>query len=352
MKVRKMSNMRALVKYENGFGKMDIREVPIPLPDAGEVLIQVEYCGICGTDLKIADGQFAANPPVIMGHEFSGVITQIGKDVSGWEHGDRVVGEQHTKACGKCRYCLTGRRHLCPDKKSPGYGVDGAFAEFIKLPAALLHRIPPEMNLMEAALIEPMAVAACGILGRMGIKPEEYVVILGCGPIAVLALQMAKAEGASRVVMTGVDADEKKHFPAARCLNADRLINAMKEDPVTAVMEETGGMGADAVIDLSGSPSAIRQGLSMLCRDGKFCALGLPHDDVCVPWQQIALKALHVHFSYSSDFESWERCISMVRNKKVNLQEFTGDVYPLEQWEEAFRLARSGESLKVLIRPH
>ena len=126
-------------------------------------------------------------------------------------------------------------------------------------------------------MVEPMAVAAYGILGRTGIRPEEIVVILGCGPIAILALQMAKAEGASKVFITGLDVDEKKRFHIAKQLGADILINAQKEDPVRMVMNETNGIGADVVIDLSGSFQAIVQGFDMLKKDGKFCALGLPH---------------------------------------------------------------------------
>jgi L-iditol 2-dehydrogenase len=343
--------MKALVKYDHGPGRMEIREVPVPQPGRDEVLIKIAYCGICGTDLKIADGLFATYPPVIIGHEFSGVIEKAGPDVTGWGIGDRVVSEQHTKACGRCRFCLTGRRHLCLEKRSPGYGVDGAFAEYICLPASLLHGIPPEISLAEAALTEPMAVAAYGTLGRTGIRPEEFVVILGCGPVAILTLQMVKAEGASKVVMTGIDADEKSHFEIARKLGADKLINVMKQDPVAVVMEETGHFGADVVVDLAGSPAAILQGMDMLAKDGRLCAIGLPHGDVSVPWQKAVLKALRIIFSYSSDYESWERCLSMMQNRKVVLHDFIQDIYPLDEWEDAFMQARSGNALKVLIQP-
>lgn len=343
--------MKALVKYEYGAGNMEIRDVPVPEPEYGEVLIKIKAVGICGTDLKIYENNFGYNPPVIVGHEFSGEIVKMGDGVNGWHLGDRVVSEQHTKACGACRYCLTGKRHLCPDKQSPGYGVDGAFAEYIKIPASLLHKIPEGVSYEEAALAEPMAVAAHGILDKTGIRPEDYVVILGCGPIAILALQMVKAGGASRVIMTGIDQDEKKRFGLAKSFGADRVINAQHEDPVKEVLDESDGMGADVVIDLSGAPQAILQGFECLRKDGRFCAMGLPHGEVRMPWQKIVLKAANVHFSYSSDYTSWERCLSMIRNGKVRLKRFTEDIYPLEQWKDAFHLAGSGEALKVIIRP-
>ena len=343
-------NMKALVKYDKGIGRMEIRELPVPEPNYGEALIRVEDCGICGTDIKIYNDEFNYYPPVIVGHEFSGIIAKLGEGVKGWNIGDRVVSEQHTKACGVCCYCLTGNRHLCPEKRSPGYGVDGAFTEYIKVPVTLLHSIPEGVSFEEAALIEPMAVAAYGILDKTGIKPEDRVVILGCGPIAILALQMIKTEGASQVIMTGLDIDEKVRFPIAEALGADVLINVQKKDPVKIVMELTNGIGADVVVDLSGAPKAIVQGFDMLKRDGRFCALGLTHHEISIPWMKLAMKAANIHFSFSSNYINWQRCLSMIRNGKVKLEQYTKDIYPLAKWEEAFEKAKSGESLKVIIK--
>jgi L-iditol 2-dehydrogenase len=343
--------MKALVKYEKGIGKMEIREVPMPVPGPGEVLIRIEAVGICGTDLKIQNDHFIYNPPVILGHEFSGKVESLGEGVRQWSIGDPVVSEQHTRACGHCRYCLTGKRQFCHAKRSPGYLIDGAFTEYIAIPASLLHLMPAGMTFEQAAVIEPMAVAAYGILGRCGIEPEDYVVILGSGPIAMLAVQMVRAEGASRILVTGIEADEKTRFAAAMDFGAYKTVNTIHEDPVQIVMADTDGWGADVVIDLSGAPSAIVQGLEMLRRDGRFCALGLPAGDVPIPWTKAALKAIRLIFSFSSDYESWERCLSMIKLGKIRLERFTSDVYPLDQWEEAFARASSGAALKVIIKP-
>jgi len=343
--------MKALVKYESGIGKMELRDVPVPVPEYGEVLIKVRAVGICGTDLKIYNDTFTSYPPVTVGHEFSGEIAELGQGTRGWNIGDKVVSEQHTKACGVCRYCLSGKRHLCPEKRSPGYGVDGAFAEYIRVPASLLHRIPMQISFEEATLIEPMAIAAHGIFEKCIIQPEDIVVILGCGPIAILSLQIAKAEGASKVIITGIDEDEKKRFNIARNFGADATINVLKDNPVSYVMKETGGIGADIVVDLSGSGAAILQGLDMLRRDGRFCALGLPHEDLSLPWSKLVLKAANIFFSFSSGYATWERCISMINNKKVKLNGFTENIFSLDKWEEAFNLAGKGEVLKVIIKP-
>ena len=158
--------MRALVKTAKGPGKLELQEVPTPQEEAGEVLLRVRACGICGSDLKIQDDQHPYTPPVVIGHEFAGEIVEVGADVSGWIVGDKVVSEQHVKACGHCRQCLTGNAFACSSKRAPGYFTDGAFTEFIRVPAWLLHRIPSNLSFVEAAFTEPSAVAAHGVLDR------------------------------------------------------------------------------------------------------------------------------------------------------------------------------------------
>lgn len=343
--------MKALVKYEKGIGNVELKDVPVPEPKSNEVRIKIKSCGVCGTDIKIYEDKFPYNDPVIIGHEFSGIIDKIGSKVNQWKVGDRVVSEQHTKACGNCRYCLTGKRHLCNNKMAPGYGIDGAFAEYICVHCNLLHKIPDNMNFDQAALIEPMAVAAQGILNKSKIYPEETVVILGCGPIALLALQILKAQGAGKVILTGINDDEKIRFKIAERFGADYTVNVLKNDPVEFIMSLTDEVGADLVVDLSGAPSAILQGFKMLRKEGRFCALGLTDNTIGISWMDIALKALEVYYSYSSDYPSWERCLSMIERGKINTEEFTKDIYSLNNWQEAFDRAKSGEALKVIIKP-
>src|SRR3972149_4308949 len=251
--------MRALVKTANGQGNLELREVAVPQIDAGEVLIHVRACGICGSDLKIQDDQHPYTPPVVIGHEFAGEIVEVGAGVSGWAAGDRVVSEQHVKACGHCRQCLTGNAFACSFKRAPGYFTDGAFTEFIKVPAWLLHRIPSNLSFVEAAFTEPSAVAAHGVLDRTGIFPEDVVLILGCGPIGLVAGKMAQAAGASKVIITGVDHDEKARLPKARELGIDCVVNTSQADLAALVADLTGSEGADVVVELSGAGTAMAQ---------------------------------------------------------------------------------------------
>ncbi len=344
--------MRALVKTAEGPGNLELREVPVPQIGADEALIRVRACGICGSDLKIQDDQHPYTPPVVIGHEFAGEIAEIGAGVSGWQVGDRVVSEQHIGACGHCRQCLTGNAFACSAKRAPGYFTDGAFTEFIKVPAWLLHRIPEKLSFVEAAFTEPSAVAAHGMLDRTGINPEDVVVILGCGPIGLVAAKMAQEEGASKVIVTGIDRDEIARLPKGREIGIDHVVNVMKEDLAGLVNNLTHGEGADVVIELSGALPAINQAFQLARRLGRVGIIGQPPaDEIKIPYRQAMFRALTVSFSYSSKYTSWERALSLFERGAINPSQFITHVLPLEAWEQGFELSRSGQAVKVVLEP-
>lgn len=344
--------MRGLVKTARGPGHLELRDVPAPQIAPDEVLIRVRACGICGSDLKIQDDQHPYKPPVIVGHEFAGQIAEVGAAVTGWVIGDRVVSEQHTRACGHCRQCLTGNAFACSSKRAPGYFVDGAFTEFIKVPAWLLHRIPENLNFVEAAFTEPSAVAAHGVLDRTGIAPEDVVLVLGCGPIGLVAAKMAQAAGASKVIITGVDRDEKARLPKARELGIDCVVNVSQTDLAALVADLTGGGGADVVVELSGAPPAIGQAFRLARRLGRVGIIGQPPtDEVVVPYRDALFRALTVSFSYSSKYTSWERALSLFARGAIRPAQFITHVLPLAEWERGYELSRSGEAVKVVLEP-
>jgi L-iditol 2-dehydrogenase len=344
--------MQALVKTERGPGHLELCHVAIPELAPDEVLIRVRACGICGSDLKIQDDQHPYTPPVVIGHEFAGEIAEVGREVEGWVAGDRVVSEQHTHACGRCRQCLTGNAFACASKRAPGYFVDGGFAKYIKIPAWLLHRMPDNLSFVEAALSEPAAVAAHGVLDRTGIEPEDVVVVLGCGPIGLLAACMAKATGAAQVIITGIDRDEQVRLPRARELGIDHVINVVQTDLTAVVNGATGGRGADVVIELSGAPTAIRQSFQLVRPLGRVGIIGQPPtDEVAIPYREALFRALTVSFSYSSRYTSWERALSLFHRGAVNPAQLITHVLPLDEWERGFDLSRSGEAIKVMLEP-
>lgn len=344
--------MRALVKTARGSGHLELRDVPEPQVAPDGALIRVRACGICGSDLKIQDDQHPYTPPVVIGHEFAGEIAEIGEAVTGWAVGDRVVSEQHTRACGRCRQCLTGNAFACASKRAPGYFVDGAFADFIHVPAWLLHRIPDNLGFVEAAFTEPSAVAAHAVLERTGIAPEEIVVVLGCGPIGLVAAKMAQAAGASKVLITGVERDEQARLPKATELGIDHAVNVSRTDVAALVAELTGGEGADVVIELSGAPPAIAQSFRLTRRLGRVGIIGQPPtDEISIPYREALFRALTVSFSYSSKYTSWERVLSLFARGAIHPKQFVTHVLPLAEWENGFALVRSGQAVKVVLKP-
>ncbi len=344
--------MQALVKTARGPRHLELRTVSVPQVAPDEVLIRVRACGICGSDLKIQEDQHPYTPPVVIGHEFAGEIAEVGSSVTGWVVSDRVVSEQHTHACGRCRQCLTGNAFACAFKRAPGYFVDGAFAEFIKVPAWLLHRIPDNLSFVEAAFSEPAAVAAHGVLDRTGIAPEDVVLVLGCGPIGLVAAKMAQVAGAAQVIVTGIDRDEQIRLSKARELGIDHVVNVMQTD-LTALLDDlTGGEGADIVIELSGAPPAITQAFQLARRLGRVGIIGQPPtDEVAIPYREALFRALTVSFSYSSKYTSWERVLSLFERGAIDPAQFITHVLPLDEWERGFDLSRSGEALKVVLEP-
>ncbi len=344
--------MKALVKKGKGKGLIELLEYPVPPVKQGYVRIKIKAAGICGSDLKIYNDDHPYYPPVILGHEFSGVIEEIGPGVDGWRAGERVVSEVHGLVCGSCRFCLSGEKHVCPSKRALGWGIDGGFAEYVSVPSWLLHKMPEGITFEEAAVMEPLAIAVHGVLERAKVEPEDVVAILGSGPMGLLALQMARVEGASKVFITGITQDEKVRLKLAREFGADRTINVEKEDPVAIVRESTGGIGADLVVEVSGAPQAIAQGFRMVRTHGRFLAIGIPTDqEVPIPWKETIFRAPSLIFHFSSCYSSWERGLSLLEGQKVRVRPLISEVLPLRDWQRGFNLARSGDAIKVLFNP-
>ncbi len=344
--------MIALVKTAKGEGLMGLEERPIPKINDDEVLIRVAYSGICGTDIHILHDQFTYYPPVIIGHEFSGEIVEIGRAVTNFTVGDKVVGEPHNKACGKCYLCRNGHIQNCADKRSIGWGIDGSFATYLAMPEKLLHKIPDNLSLAEAAMAEPSAIVAHQLLERARITPGESVVVMGVGPIALLSCQMAKIAGAGKIYLCGVTADEPYRLKVAEKLNCfDRFINVQNEDAVKVVMDET-GVGADLVVEASGANSAIVSSIRMLKKWGTLCAIGMTSRPTAeIPWNEAMMKVLTVQFNMSSSYNGWNIALSLMASGKLDVKSLIS-VMPMTEWEKAFSTLEQGKAMKILLTPN
>ena len=344
--------MKALVKTEKGIGFLEIRDVPKPEIGNDEVLIRVRACGICGSDIHVRHDSFPYWPPVILGHEFTGEIVEIGREVKLLKEGDRVVAEPHTQACGHCYLCRTGNIQICNMKRSPGWGIDGGMAEYVKMPEKLLHKIPDNMPFDLAAVVEPVANTVHDITERARVEPGDFVAILGPGPIGLLAGMTARAAGAYHVAIIGAPADEAVRLKKARELGFDTVINLAEENPIDKINELTGGIGADLVIECSGSPKAIASTVDMVRKKGRICAIGLPgNTPVEFPWNKAQFKVCDIIFNLSTSYTSWDRSINLVSTGQIPAGEVISHREPLDNWEEVFDAIEAQQALKGILLP-
>jgi L-iditol 2-dehydrogenase len=344
--------MKALVKTQKGVGFIEVRDVPAPKPAAGEALIKIEVCGICGSDIHVRHDSFPYWPPVILGHEFTGTVIELGAGCKTARLGDRVVAEPHTRACGDCFLCRTGNVQICAQKRSPGWGIDGGMAEYIAYPERLLHKIPADMTWDQAGMVEPTANAVTDLIERTGVTAGDFVVVQGPGPIGLLCAMVARAAGAREVAIIGTPADQALRLPKARELGFRHLIDIGQADPAKAVLDLTDGRGADIVVECSGAPRAIPLTVDLVRKRGKICVIGLTGNrNVELPWDKFAFKVVDMIFNLSTSYTSWDRTISLIHSGRVPAERLVSHHAALADWESAFDAVEKLQALKVLMVP-
>jgi L-iditol 2-dehydrogenase len=347
-----IERMLGLFKTAKGPGNLALLETEVPSPKSNEVLIEVKAAGICGTDIHIKHDTFPYWPPVIMGHEFSGIIIEVGGEVSNFQVGERIVAEPHTRACGKCEMCRTGNIQICSSKRSPGWGINGAFAKYITMPEHLLHSIPDSMTFEEGAIVEPAANVVQDVLERGVVNPNDFVIVIGPGPIGLLSVMAAKAAGARKVVLIGTKKDEDNRIPLGLDIGADDIVIADREDVVERVNDLTNNRGADLVVEATGAASAISLVPFLVRRFGRITAIGMTGgEDVAFPWDTAMWKACKIVFNLSTRYSSWETAIGLISIKKMDVSKIITHSAPLCDWETIFNKVEQMEAVKALLIP-
>ncbi|MDR0357086.1 MAG: zinc-binding dehydrogenase [Clostridiales Family XIII bacterium] len=335
--------MFALQKYAVGEGNVRLTEVERPKPGSKDALIKVKACGICGTDIHIyKDDAFPFKPPVILGHEASGVIEELGADVDGLSIGDPVISETYYYTCGECVYCKTGRANLCEARYSIGSGADGAMAEYVKVPAKNLHLIPKNISFVEAALTEPLTCCVHAVFEKATLKPSDTVLLSGPGAIGLLCLQVVKLFGC-RVVVTGTKKDEER-LEIARELGADLTLYAEDSDTLRRVREFHGGPAT--AFECSGAVPATEFCLETLPKGGRYVQIGLPAAPTPVDLNSVALKELTITGAFATKPIWWLKTIDLMSEGKINLKRAITDIYKLSDWEKGFQDHISGKGVK------
>ena len=330
--------------------KISIKEVPIPKIDDSQVLIKVEYTGICGTDWSIYTGKYSADKlPMIAGHEFSGTVAEVGADAIGFKPGDKVTADINI-GCGHCYYCKKGQTLLCPEFRQLGIHMDGTFAEYVAASWKLCHHIPENMSLLQAAFIEP---TSCVIhsLKAMNFPVGSSVAILGSG-LGSLHAAIAKTRGAAPVI---VIARNRKRLEIAKQMGADYTVCIDDyPDPVARVKELTGGRGADCVVESVGKPGTYEQAMEMLRPGGTLAAFGIaaPEDRLPLKLADFVLSEKKITSSCAGYGEDWTDSITLISNGRINPEPMFSKIMPLEKLEDALNLLQENrELIKIFISP-
>lgn len=333
------------------YNQFEVLDAPRPEISDDEVLIRVQACGICGSDIHGADGSSGRRqPPIIMGHEASGEIAEVGAAVTDWQVGQHVAFDSMLY-CGECEACKSGRTNLCPDRRVIGvscddYRRDGAFAEFVKLPARVLFKMPDGLSFEEAAFGEPVAVAMHAVR-QVGIKGGETVLVIGAGLIGLLVVQALKAAGAARVFCTDLD---EKRLALAKTLGADEAWQPGETNE--AVKQLTEGFGADVVMEVVGIEPTIKQAIACVRNGGAVGCVGNLAPNVEMPLQQVVTREITLFGSCASSGEYGD-ALAAVAKGDIQVKPLISAVDGLDQGNDWFaRLHKNEEGhLKVILKP-
>lgn len=328
-----------------------LAEVPLPEPGPDDIVIRVVACGICGSDVHCFEGKhFMVTFPRVLGHEFAGVVAEVGKNVRSLQVGDRVCAETNIP-CGKCEICLSGHPRLCKEKLVLGFNADGGYAEYARLPAVNAVKVPDHVSLEHAAVAQPMGVCLHALRDRGDIKPGQTVAIFGAGPVGLGGVAVAKVNGC-RVI--SIDADAQR-LEVAKQIGADETINVLEEDVVDRVLALTGGKGVERVVEVVGGEqdATLQQAVKIAKRTGIVLVVGtFAQNKATLPVNDVRAGEIDIRGSHGQ-YLTYQDCIELVASGKVNLMPMLTHEIGLDEVERGLRLMKTREekAVKVLLKP-
>jgi L-iditol 2-dehydrogenase len=343
--------MKSLVLEK--YNEFTLRDTEIPELKPGWVLIKVEACGICGSDVHGMDGSTGRRQaPIIMGHEAAGIIARVSPDVSGWKAGDRVTFDS-TISCGECFYCLRGDINLCENRRVLGvscneYRQNGAFAELVAVPTGILYSIPENISFEQAAMVEAVSIAVHAT-AISSVKASDTVVVIGCGMIGLLCVQALKAAGCRKVI--GIDQVNEK-LELAMELGADFTINSSAPDLIHQVLNETENRGADITFEVVGIEQTVNLAIDCTRKGGTVTLIGNLAPEVRIPLQKVVTRQLKLQGSCASAGE-YPLCLELIASGKIGVDRLISKIAPLEDGNEWFHRLYNKEAglMKVILKP-
>ncbi len=345
------ADMKALLLSE--YNRLEMTELPMPRPGPAEVLVRVEACGICGSDVHGYDGSSGRRiPPIVMGHEAAGTVAAVGAGVGEIREGERVTFDS-TVYCGDCEYCRRGEMNLCERRQvlgvsTPEYRRAGAFAEFVVVPDRIVHRLPEQVTFAEAAMVEPLSVAVHAV-SISEIPENGTALVIGAGMIGLLVLQALRAAGCFRVYVADVD---DSRLELAKQLGAAGVINAKTADTVTEVRRFTEGAGVDVALEAVGSTPTVKAAIESVRKGGTVTLIGNIAPTVEIPLQTVVSRQIRLQGTAASSGE-YPQSIDMLKRGAVDVKKLISIVAPLEDGPDWFeRLhAREANLMKVVLTP-
>jgi len=343
--------MLAVMKPEAKPG-VEIRDVSVPEIGPTDVLVKVKVASICGTDLHIYNwdrwAQSRIHPPLIPGHEFCGEVVAYGKEVTSVKEGDFVSAEMHV-ACGKCLQCRTGEAHICQFVKIIGVDADGAFAEYVRIPESNIWKLDPAIPQEYASILDPLGNAVHTVLA--GEIAARTVAITGCGPIGLFSIAVARAVGAATVFAIEVNQHRRK---IAQQMKADFVLDPSKHDVTKIVMEQTGGLGVDVVLEMAGHPTAIRTAFNIVRRGGRISLLGLTSKPIALNFSEdIIFKGLTIQgINGRRMYQTWYQMTALLKSGKLDLHPVITDRMSMSDFSKGMERLTSGEASKILLYPN
>ncbi len=342
--------MQAIVKTGAHPG-VEIREVPIPSYGPSDVLVKVESASVCGTDVHIYDwdpwAQGRLRPPLIPGHEFCGTVAKVGEDVTTVRPGDFVSAEMHV-ACGKCLQCRIGQAHVCQNVRIIGVDSNGAFANYVVIPESNIWKLDPALPREYGSILDPLGNAVHSVLA--GEIAARSVAVVGCGPIGLFAIAVARACGASVVYALEVNEHRRK---LAQEMHADFVLDPARDNVAAEIAKTTGGIGVDVVLEMSGHADGMRLGFEILRTGGRVSLLGIPAKPVEIDFaRDIIFKgATVVGINGRKMYETWFQMEALLRSGKLDLLPVITHRLPMAEFAHGMDLLKSGEASKIILTP-
>ena len=341
--------MKAVVKEAPGNDNMVYKEIEEPKATGDLVKIKIAYSGVCGTDLHAFKGTYGSTkPPVVLGHEFSGIVTEIGPDVKNIKIGDRVTSETTFKTCGHCASCLEKDYNLCGNRQGIGTQINGSMAEYLVSREESVHKLPDNVSLLSAALTEPLACGVHAGMEKGSVKKGDIVVVFGVGAIGQMVAQVCKSQGAT-VIVAGMGTDTER-FEIALKSGIDRAVDQTKENINDIVKEMTNENGADIAYECSGAIPAANTALGLVKRKGTVVQMGVfAEEKAPIRCDYILHREINYVGSRSQKPSSWRTAIDLLEKKVVVPEKIVTGIYTLENWRQAFEDSIAGKGCKAVI---